>query len=124
MADLYEFRIKDFIRGNGNQEVLLRFDRGDTVEVECFCDYGISRGDEKRYVKIPRKIEIYENGEWRSYPVACWIDQDDNPDGIFSRAVVFKKDGFYVMQSPMGVPDSVLLVAAEEAGIFTQTINI
>jgi len=38
--------------------------------------------------------------------------------------MVQKGSDFYIMQSSMGVPDSALLVAANEAGIYTETINI
>src|SRR3989339_1047541 len=124
MAILKPVQVEDFLRGNGNQKVVLRLDKRDLVEVECHCDYGELGDDGKRHVKIPRKIEIFENGEWKLYPVASWIDQSENPDGIFSRAMVQKGSDFYIMQSSMGVPDSALLVAANEAGIYTETINI
>lgn len=124
MVGLKSVQVEDFLRGNGKRRVVLRFDKRDLVEVECHCDYGALGDEGKRRVKIPRKIEIFEDGKWKPYPVASWIDQDENPDGIFSRVMVQKGNDFYIMQSALGIPDSTLLVAAEEAGIYTETINI
>lgn len=123
MAGLKPMRVKDFLRGNGSREVILRFDKKDLVEVECHCDYGTLGDDGKRRVKIPRKIEVFEDGQWKPYPVASWFDQSENPDGIFSRAMILKGNDFCIMQSSMGIPDGALLVAAGEAVIYTETIN-
>lgn len=121
---LKEVWVEDFLRGQGNKRVLLRFNKDDLVEVNCSCDYGVIGEDGKRRVKIPRQIEIFENGEWLPYPVACWIDQSDNPDGIFSRVMALQGEDLYIWQSSRGVPDGALLVAAEEAGIFTETFKM
>lgn len=121
---LKEVWVEDFLRGQGNKRVLLRFNKDDLVEVNCSCDYGVIGEDGKSRVKIPRQIEIFENGEWLPYPVACWIDQEDNPVGIFSRVMALQGEDLYIWQSSRGVPDGALLVAAEEAGIFTETFKM
>lgn len=124
MAGSKPRRVKDFLRGNGNKEVIIRFDERDLAEVECHCDYGVLGSDGKRRVKIPRKVELFEGGEWKPYPVAVWFGQSDNPDGIFSRAIVLQGKDFSIWQSFMGITDATLLVEAERAGIFTERINL
>jgi hypothetical protein len=77
-------------------------------------------------VKVVRKIEIKnEDGTWSPYPSATWLDGVSGEDQLVSVVIVKKtnEEGFDIMSSSQGVPDGKLLVAAKEAGVYTETLD-
>jgi len=75
---------------------------------------------------LVRKIEIKRHdGSWELYPSATWLDGVQGEDQLQSKAFIKKTndEGFDIMASTDGVPDGELLVAAKEAGIYTETID-
>lgn len=123
---LMERRITDLLRG-GNEEITVRFDGDDLVELSCHCQYDPALcGEDGKKVLLIRKIEIKNrDGSWSPYPSVTWLDGVVTEEQLVTRAFVklTGEKGFNIMSSSDGVPDSELIVAAEEAGIYTETID-
>ena len=120
-----EWKVKDLLRG-GRQEVMLRFDPEDVVKLPCHCDYDPAlRGREKNQVLLLRKVEVQNgDGSWGIYPSVTWLDGVENGEQLQTRAIIKKTgEGFTIMDSTDGVPDGELMCAAEEVGIYTETID-
>ena len=123
---LKERKAPDILRG-GRGEVTIRFDDDDLVKLPCHCQYdpALCKG-EGNEVMVVRKIEIKnEDGSWSLYPSATWLDGVQGEEQLVSRVLVKKtnEEGFDIMSSAQGVPDGKLLIAAKEAGIYTETID-
>lgn len=122
---LKERKVKDLLRG-GSEEITIRFDGDDLVKLPCHCQYDPALcGEDGNEVLLVRKVEIKNpDGSWSSYPSATWLDGVEYEEQLMSRVIIKKtnEEGFDIMSSTDGVPDGKLLVAAEEAGIYTETI--
>lgn len=122
---LEKWKVKNFLRGR-SEEIIIRFNIDDFVKLPCHCNYDPALCSEDiSEVMLLSKIEIRDSdGSWSPYPSATWIDGVEDDEQLVSRALIKKtgKNGFYVMTSSQGVPDGKLLLAAKEAGIYTETI--
>ncbi len=123
---LKERKVRDILRG-GSEEITIRFDGDDLVKLPCNCEYdpALCRKDGNE-VMLVRKVEIKNpDGSWSPYPSATWLDGVEDEEQLVSRVLIKKtnEEGFDVMSSAQGVPDGELLVAAEEAGVYTETID-
>ncbi len=121
---LKERSVKDIMRGGGgSEEITIRFDGDDLVKLPCHCRYDPALcGADGNEVMLVRKIEIKNpDGSWSPYPSATWLDGEQ----LISRVLIKKtnKKWFFTMSSGEGVPDSKLLLAASEAGVYTETIE-
>lgn len=116
----------DHMRGQ-NGPITIRFDGDDLVKLPCHCEYDPALCSNKgNFVMLVRKVEIKNpDGSWTPYPSATWLDGVQSEDQLQSKAFLKKtnEEGFDVMASTDGVPDGELLVAAGEAGIYTETID-
>lgn len=123
---LKEWKVGDFLRGR-SEKVTLRFNPKDLVRLRCHCDYDPAlRGKDDNEVMIPRKVEMRnEDGSWGPYPSVTWLDGVGNEEVLVTRALVKKTNekGLSIMESTQGVPDGTLMCAAEEAGIYTETLD-
>ena len=122
---LRELTVRDLMRG-GKTEITVRFDSDDLVSLICDCHYdGHDLREFDGMVNLVKKVEIRNpDGSWSLYPSATWLDGVESEDQLISRALVRRADGeFHIMSSTQGVPDGKLLVAAEEAGVYTETID-
>ena len=121
-----EYKVRDILRG-GSKEIVIRFDGDDLVKLPCHCRYDPALcGEDINEVLLVRKVEVKNHdGSWSSYPSATWLDGIEDEEQLVSRALVKKtgEEGFDIMSSLQGVPDGELLVAAREAGIYTETIG-
>ena len=106
--------------------VTIRFDGDDLIKLPCHCQYDPALcGESGKEVMLVRKVEIKnQDDSWSPYPSAAWLD-GFSPEGIISMAFIKKtnQEGFDIMSSSDGVPDAELLVAAKEAGVYTETIR-
>lgn len=122
---LKERKIRDILRGGG-KEITIRFDGDDLVRLPCHCDYDPALcGKDGNEVILVRKVEIKNpDGSWSPYPSATWLDGVEGEEQLVSRVLIKKtnEEGFDIMSSSQGVPDGELLVAAREAGVYTETI--
>ncbi|PIP23733.1 MAG: hypothetical protein COX90_02090 [Candidatus Nealsonbacteria bacterium CG_4_10_14_0_2_um_filter_38_17] len=123
---LEERKVKDILRG-GSEEITIRFDGDDLVKLPCDCEYdpALCRKDGNE-VMLVRKVEIKNpDGSWSPYPSATWLDEVECEEQLVSRVLIKKtnEEGFDIMSSSQGVPDGKLLVAAEETGVYTETID-
>jgi len=117
---------KDYLRGT-YKEITLRFDEENLIELSCHCNYdpALPKKDGNR-VMLLRKVEIQnEDGSWNLYPSVTWLDGVENEKQLETKALVKRTDeeGIDVMRSRNEVPDGKLMVAAEEAGVYTETID-
>ena len=123
---LKERKVQDILRG-GSKEITIRFDGDDLVKLSCFCEYDPALCKKSgNKVMLVRKIEIKNpDGSWSPYPSATWLDGVQGEEQLVSRGLIKKtnEEGFDIMSSSQGVPDGKLLVAAEEAGVYTETID-
>jgi hypothetical protein len=114
------YKIPDYMRLSG-KIITVRFDPNDVVTLSCHCKYDPAL-DKK--VRLLRKVEVQrEDGTWEPYPSVVWIDAGEV---LITRALVkiTGENEISVMSSPNGVPDGELMTAAEEAGIYTETLDI
>jgi len=121
-------RVVDYDHMRGIKgSITIRFDGDDLVRLSCYCEYDPALCSEKgNEVMLVRKIEIRQpDGSWELYPSATWLNGVQSEDQLQSKAFLKKTDGegFDVMASTDGVPDGELLVAAEKAGVYTETID-
>ena len=119
---LREVTVQDHMRGS-REEVTIRFDKEDVVELSCQCEYDPAL---KGTVRLVRNIEVRNpDGSWSPYPSYTWLDGVQGEEQLVSRAVVMKtgEDVPTIMVSTQGVPDGKLGVAAKEAGVYTETID-
>lgn len=123
---LKERTAPDILRG-GRGEITIRFDDDDLVKLPCYCEYDPALcGKDGNEALLVRKVEIKnEDGSWSSYPSATWLDGVQGEEQLVSRVLIKKtnEEGFDIMSSAQGVPDGKLLMAAKEAGIYTETID-
>lgn len=123
---LKERTVQDILRG-GREQVTIRFDGDDLVKLPCHCEYDPALcGKNGNEVLVVKKIEIKnKDGSWSPYPSATWLDGVEYEDQLVSKTLIKKtnEEGFDIMSSSQGVPDGKLLVAAKEAGIYTETID-
>ncbi len=121
MGQAREFFFKDY-RDGSTSEKKFRLDPDDWVELECGCVYPSYSSSTPRTVRLLRKIEVCEGGEWSPYPSVFWVDADE---ALYTVAILAdSSDGsFHIAQSPNGVPDGALMLAAEKAGIHTEMID-
>lgn len=114
----------DYLRGSSN-EVALRLDPNDVVTLPCHCEYDPALvKPEGNQVMLLRKAEVRNpDGSWSPYPSVTWLDEAEQEEQLVTRALIKKtEDGcICIMSSTDGVPDGKLIVAAEEAGIYTET---
>jgi len=123
---LKEREVNDILRGGG-KKITIRFDGDDLVKLPCNCKYdpALCEKDGNK-VLLVKKIEIKNpDGSWSPYPSATWLDGVEDEEQLVSRVLIKKtnEEGFDVMSSAQGVPDGELLLAAEKAGIYTETID-
>ena len=123
---LKERKVRDILRG-GSEEITIRFDDDDLVKLPCHCEYDpVLCGKDGNEVMLVRKVEIKNpDGSWSPYPSATWLDGVQGEEQLVSLVLIKKtnEEGFDIMSSSQGVPDGKLLVAAEEAGVYTETID-
>ncbi len=123
---LKERTIKDILRGS-NRKITIRFDGEDLVRLPCHCKYDPTLcGEGGNEVMLVRKVEIKnEDGSWSPYPSITWLDGVGSEEQLVTRALIKKtnEEGFSTMSSSQGVPDGKLMCAAEEAGVYTETID-
>jgi len=123
---LEERKVRDILRG-GSEEITIRFDGDDLVKLPCHCEYDpalCGKGGNK--VMLVRKVEIKNpDGSWSLYPSATWLDGVQGEEQLVSKVLIKKtnEEGFDIMSSAQGVPDGKLLMAAKEAGVYTETID-
>ena len=120
---LKERTVKDILRGRNEKIIKIRFDGDDLVKLPCHCQYDPALDGE---VMVVRKIEIKNpDGSWSPYPSATLLDGVQDEEQLVSRALIKKtnEQGFATMSSTQGVPDFKLLLAAKEAGVYTETIE-
>lgn len=123
---LKERKVRDILRG-GSEEITIRFDGDDVVKLPCHCEYdpALCRKDGNE-VMLVRKVEIKNpDGSWSPYPSATWLDGVEGEEQLVSKVLIKKteEEGFDIMSSAQGVPDGKLLLAAKEAGVYTETID-
>jgi len=123
---LKERKVRDILRG-GSEEITIRFDDDDVVKLPCHCEYdpALCRKDGNE-VMLVRKVEIKNpDGSWSPYPSATWLDGVEGEEQLVSKVLIKKteEEGFDIMFSAQGVPDGKLLLAAKEAGVYTETID-
>lgn len=123
---LEERIVRDILRG-GREEVTIRFDGDDLVKLPCYCKYDPALcGKDGNEVMLVRKVEIKNpDGSWSPYPSATWLDGVEDEEQLVNKVLIKKTNekGFDIMGSSQGVPDGKLLVAAKEAGVYTETID-
>jgi len=117
----------DYMRG-GRNPLTIRFDGDILVKLPCHCAYDPKLcGKKGNHVMLVRSAEVKNtDGTWRPYPTATWLDDVEYADQLVSKALVKRTGGdggFDFMVSTNGVPDGKLLVAAREAGVYTETID-
>ena len=120
-------KTKDFLRGKSEKEIILRYDPNNVIELPCHCEYDpvLSRPKGNRVV-ILKKVEMQkEDGSWIPYPSVTWLDGVENEEQLMTRALVKKtgEEAISIMGSSDGVPDGTLMSAANEAGVYTETID-
>lgn len=122
---LKERKVMDILRG-GREEITIRFNGNGLVKLSCHCEYDPALcGKDGNEVMILRKIEIKNpDGSWSPYPSATWLDGVEGEEQLVTRVIVKKtnEEGFDIMSSSDGVPDGELLVEAEAAGVYTETL--
>lgn len=123
---LKERKVRDILRG-GSEEITIRFDGDDLVKLPCNCKYDPALcGKNGNEVMLVRKVEIKNpDGSWSPYPSATWLDGVEGEEQLVSKVLIkkTKEEGFDIMSSAQGVPDGELLLAAKEAGVYTETID-
>lgn len=123
---LKERKVRDILRG-GSEEITIRFDGDDLVKLPCHCEYDPALcGKDGNEVMLVRKVEIKNlDGSWGPYPSATWLDGVEGEEQLVSKVLIkkTKEEGFDIMSSTQGVPDGKLLMAAKEAGVYTETID-
>jgi len=123
---LEERKVRDILRG-GSEEITIRFDGDDLVKLPCHCEYDPALcGKGGNEVMLVRKIEIKNpDGSWSLYPSATWLDGVQGEEQLVSKVLIKKtnEEEFDIMSSAQGVPDGKLLMAAKEAGVYTETID-
>lgn len=121
-----EVVIEDLLRGS-IREITVRYDSEDVVTLPCHCEYDPTLSTkEGNKVMLLRKIEVKdEEGVWGPYPSVTWLDGIENEEQLVTKAIIkMTEDGeIYTMMSSQGVPDGKLMVAAEKAGIYIETLN-
>ena len=121
-----ERKVRNLLRG-GSEEITIRFDGDDLVKLPCYCRYDPALcGQDGNEVMVVRRVEIKNSdGSYSSYPSVVWLDGVEDGEQLESRVLIKKTNekGFDIMSSAQGIPDGKLLVAAEEAGIYTETID-
>ena len=124
--NLKPIKEKDFMRGNPNREITIRFDPEDLVKLRCHCDYDPKlRGKRDNEVWLVREIEIQNpDGSWGPYPSVTWLDGVESDEQLMTMAFIKKtgEEGFDIMHSSDGVPDGTLMLSAKEAGVHTETL--
>lgn len=112
---------KDYLRGT-EEPITIRYDINDVVRLPC----SSSIGGKDKEVNLFRKVEEKKpDGSWAPYPSVTWLDGVSYEDQLVTRALILLpgEKAITVMQSPQGVPDGELMLAAEKAGIHTETID-
>jgi len=117
---------KDYLRGI-YKKIILRFDEEDLIELSCHCNYdpALPKKDGNK-VMLLRKVEIQnEDGSWSLYPSVTWLDGVENEEQLETKALIKRtnEEGIDVMCSLDGLPDGELMLAAEEEGVYTETID-
>jgi hypothetical protein len=116
------YEVPDSLRGS-HEKITIRFDDKELTELPCATLYDAALSGEKgNRVRIIKKIEVYEDGVWAPYPVVTWIDGVEHERQLVTR-VIAKLTGekdFEIMASVDGVPDGILMAAAEDAKIYTE----
>ncbi|MBD3207837.1 MAG: hypothetical protein GF370_00055 [Candidatus Nealsonbacteria bacterium] len=119
-------RTKDYLRGT-YEEIILRFDEENLIELACHCNYdqALPKKDGNR-VMLLKKVEIQNKDDsWSLYPSVTWLDGVESEEQLETKALVKRtgEEGIDVMCSPDGLPDGKLMLAAEEVGVYTETID-
>lgn len=120
--DMQQGETKDLVRGNSERVVTIHWDPEDLVLLPCHTSYDPAL---EKQVRVPRRVEWLDGEEWKPYPVVAWHD------GVFSDlqlqtvAIIVKtnESGVHIMASADGVPDGVLMLVAEQAGIYVETYD-
>lgn len=121
---LKECKIKDFMRGKDEEEIIVQFDPEDLIKLPCHAKYDPALcGEKNKEVMLVRKIEIKNgDGSWGPYPSVTWLEGLESEKAFRTRAFVkiTGEKGFDIMSSCDGVPDADLMMAAENAGVHTE----
>ena len=121
-----EVVIEDLLRGS-IREITVRYDSEDVVTLPCHCKYDPALSTEEgNKVMLLRKIEVKnEEGVWVPYPSATWLNGVQSEEQLVTKAIIkiTEDGGICTMMSSQGVPDAKLMLAAEKAGIYTETLN-
>jgi hypothetical protein len=120
-------KIEDFLRGKSGKEITIRFDPNNVIELPCHCKYDPALSKPKgNQAIILRKVEVQnEDGSWSLYPSVTWLDGVEDEEQLMTRALVkiTGEEAISIMGSSDGVPDGTLMSAANEAGVYTETID-
>ena len=127
MGEMKVVKTNDFLRGKSEKTITIRYDPNEVIELPCHCEYdsALSKPRGNRVV-ILKKVEIQNNdGSWSPYPSVTWLDGVEGEEQLVTKALVkiTGEKAISVMGSSDGVPDGKLMSAAEEAGIYTETID-
>ncbi len=124
-------KTKDFLRGYSKRDITIRFDPDNLELLPCHCKYDPDlstkeRNKEINKVMLLKEVEIQnKDGSWSPYPSITWLMEVEDEDQFLTKALVRltgEKEITVVSSSNWG-PDSVLMDAAREVGIYTETIE-
>ena len=112
-------KVKDFLR-HGEDEVTIRYDPKDVVNLKSNCRYYGEGGPEGAV--LLRKVEVKAGDGWKPYPSVSWIDGEGDLE-LYTCTIIQDPDGsFSIKASPLGVPDGLLIEEAKRVGIETHGI--
>ncbi len=120
---LKELKIKNLMRGRGEEEIIIRFDPDDLINLSCHCEYDPALCKKNNNeVSLIKKIEIKkDDGSWDPYPSVTWLDGVETDSQLATRAFVCVAEGrFDIICSADGDPDGELIFAAKKAGVYTE----
>lgn len=121
---MQEIEIEDRMRGSLRKITIRIHDA--VKELPCDAKYdGALSGLKGNRVRVPEKIEVLENGEWKPYPSASWLDGVESDDQLITRVIakITGEEGYDIMDSPEGLPDGTLMMNAKKENIFTQYLG-
>lgn len=120
-------KTKDFLRGYPKRDITLRFNPDNTELLPCHCKYDLNLSTKKgKKVMLLKEVEIQnKDGSWSPYPSITWLMEVENEDQFLTKALVrlSGEKEITVVCSSNWAPDSVLMDAAREVGIYTETID-
>ncbi|MBU1045756.1 hypothetical protein KJ616_01380 [Patescibacteria group bacterium] len=123
------FSMPDEMRGRSDKIITLRFDRSDTVDLPCACNYpmGVSVVcDNIGRLRVLRTAEVSvgDGGLWRPYPTITWLDGVEEPGQLVTRVAALNREGgISIVNTPNGVFDERLVKEAERRRIYVEYID-